>query len=59
MPTYLQKYKSCEKCPIEAICDQYWDTERICASLDDKEEADEISQEILSEIGIVDPNDCC
>ena len=57
--TYLEKHKSCDNCPIEAICDQYWDTERICASLDNKEEADAISDEILTEIGAVDPYDCC
>ena len=56
--TYLEKYKSCSECPIEAICDIYWDTQRICNSLDNKEEVDKISHEIMSEIGVCDPNDC-
>ena len=56
--SYLDKYKSCGECPIESVCNFYWDTHRICNSLGNKEEEKQIEHEILTEIGVVDPNDC-
>ena len=56
---YIDKYKNCEGCPVYEFCGTMVSSIRLCNSYEDKEEQKEIEDEVLHEIGIVDPYDCC
>ena len=56
---YLDKYPSCKGCPVSSFCGTMVSSSRLCNSYENKEEQKDIEDEILSEIGVVDPYDCC
>ena len=56
---YIDKYKNCHECPVEDYCGTMVSSIRLCNSYENEEEQKDIEQEVLSEIGIVDPYDCC
>ena len=56
---YIDKYPNCKGCPVYDFCGTMISSIRLCNSYEDKEEQGQIEQDILNEIGIVDPYDCC
>ena len=56
---YIDKYPGWHGCPVYEYCGTMVSSIRLCNSYEDKEEQKEIEDEMLSEVGIVDPYDCC
>lgn len=58
--TYEQKYNSCDNCPISSICGLgLVDADELCSSYGDEEKQKELNDYMCSEMGIIDPYDCC
>ena len=58
--TFKQAYKGCDNCPIQAICNTALvDAEELCSSYGDEEKQKELNDYMCSEMGIIDPYDCC
>ena len=55
---YIDKYPNCKGCPVYEFCGTMISSIRLCNSYENKEEQEQIEQDVL-DVGIVDPYDCC